>query len=294
MFAALSASLWILWQLHGCPDALFYLLGYLFAPVLVCMQAGQISILLLFGIMLFLYFVESRPWLAGVALFPLVLKPHLFLPFVVGLFLWVLSRRAYGILAGFFIAVGIGLALTFVVDPHAWLQYRQMMETQGALSQALPTLSHVLQRLVDRNALWLQFVPEAAACVWAVWYFRKQQEQWKWMDQGLLLLLVSSVCRPYGWFFDESVLLPAILTGVLVARQAGRSLWPIAILGTVALVEGFGHVQVTSWWYIWTAPAWLLWYLYATGKAQSRASSKSFPGFHEIVGAASGSESNSR
>ncbi|MDA8113870.1 MAG: glycosyltransferase family 87 protein [Acidithiobacillus sp.] len=270
LLAAISISMWILWQIQGSPNTLLFLLGFLFAPLIVCLQAGQISILLLFGIMLFLYFVESRSWLAGIALFPLTLKPHLFLPFAVALLLWVFSRRAYGLLAGFFSVLGVGLVLTFLVDPHAWAQYRHMMEMQGALSQPLPTLSQILQRSINRDALWLQFVPEVVACAWAVWYFRKHQSQWKWMDQGLLLLLVSSVCRPYGWFFDESVLLPAVLTGVLLARQTGRSLWPIAVAGAVALVEGFQRVPVTSMAYVWTAPAWLMWYLYASGRCKSR------------------------
>ena len=291
LLAALSVSMWILWQLHGCPDTLLFLLGFLFAPLIVCLQAGQISILLLLGITLFLYFVESRPWLAGVTLFPLTLKPHLFLPFAVGLLLWVVSRRAYGILAGFFAALGVGLALTFVVDPHAWLQYKQMIEMQGAMSQALPTLSQILQRFVAPRALWLQFLPEAAACGWTVWYFRKQQSRWNWMDQGLLLLLVSSVCRPYGWFFDESVLLPAVLTGVLLARKTGRSLWPIAIAGAAALVETLQRVPVTTLSYVWTAPAWLLWYLYASGRGKSRSLAKLFSHSQEFVKIGSGSDS---
>ena len=49
----------------------------------MCLQAGQISIVFLFGVVLFLLFYESRPWLAGAALVPCALKPHLFLPFAI-------------------------------------------------------------------------------------------------------------------------------------------------------------------------------------------------------------------
>ena len=84
------------------------------------------------------------------------------------------------------------------------------------------------------------------------------------MDHGLLLLLVSALCRPYGWIFDESVQLPAVLTGVIRAWQSRRSLWPIGIMGAVALFEAFQSVKITSKLYLWTTPAWLAWYLYAT------------------------------
>ncbi|MDE3148616.1 MAG: DUF2029 domain-containing protein [Acidobacteriota bacterium] len=276
-FAALSASIWLIWRLQGCQDTLLYLWGFLFPPAIVCLQAGQISILFLLGVVLFFYFAESRPWLAGVALFPLTLKPHLFLPFGVALILWVISRRAYGVLGGFAAASGAGLALTFLIAPHAWSQYAQMMGTQDVLNHFVPTLSGTLQHLVNRKATWLQFVPEAAACGWAVWYFRSRRDRWNWMDHGLVLLLVSSVCRPYGWFFDEAVLLPAVLAGVLQASQSGRSLWPIAVAGAAALLECFRMVPMSSLLYLWTTPAWLFWYLYATGNSKSNFVAESVP-----------------
>ena len=40
LLAALSVSMWILWQLHGRPDTLLFLLGFLFAP-LICLPAGR-------------------------------------------------------------------------------------------------------------------------------------------------------------------------------------------------------------------------------------------------------------
>ena len=264
MLAALSVSIWVLWTLHGRPDDLLYLFGFLFAPAIACLQSGQISILFLCAILAFLYFVESHPWLAGACLVPLTLKPHLFLPFAVALLIWMLSSRAYGVLAGFAIAMGVCLALTFCLDPRAWPQYLQMMRTQNLIGDFVPTLSESMQRLISPQTIWLRFVPDAAACIWAVWFFRTRQNRWNWMDQGMVLLLVSCLCAPYGFFFDESVLLPAVMTGIMRARPAGRSLWPIWIIGAAALAECLRMVRVTSLFYLWTAPAWLIWYLYAT------------------------------
>lgn len=268
LFASLCASIAILWSLHGSPNTLLYLFGFLFAPVLACLQCGQISILFLLCILAFLYFLDSRPWLAGALLVPLTLKPHLFLPFAVALMLWAGSRRSWRFLAGSAVALGVSLAVVFRLDPHAWAQYLQMMRTQGPMDDFVPTLSNALQRSLSPGAAWLRFVPDAAACIWAGWYFYTRRKSWRWMDQGWVVLLVSFVCAPYGFFFDESVLLPAVLTGLLRARQSGRSVWPIAIAATAALVECLRMVRVTSLYYLWTAPAWLLWYLYATRQHQ--------------------------
>lgn len=269
LFSSVSAALWILWKVHGSPDTLVYLFGFLFAPVLACLQCGQISILFLLSIVAFLYFHETRPWLAGTLLVPLALKPHLFLPFAIALLLWVLNRRAYGILAGFAIALGACLAIVYWLDPHAWPQYAQMMRTEKLIADYVPTLSDALQHLIHPQWVWLRFIPDAGACLWAVWYFRARRERWSWASQGMVVLLVSCLCAPYGFFFDESVLLPAVLTGVLEARKSKRFLWPIAIAAGAALIECAQLVKVTSLYYLWTIPVWLSWYLYATWDRRS-------------------------
>src|SRR5208337_3945894 len=96
---------------------------------------------LLFGVVLFLRFHESRPLLAGAALLFCTLKPHLFLPFAVALLLWIVSRRTYRILAGFSAALLGSCALSFCFDAHAWSQYSKMMRAGGALNEAVPVLS---------------------------------------------------------------------------------------------------------------------------------------------------------
>lgn len=264
LLASLSGSLWILWLLHGKPDTLLYLFGFLFAPAIACLQCGQISIFLLLSIMASLYFLESRPWLAGMLLVPLTVKPHLFLPFAVALVLWVLYRRAFGVPAGFFVGLSACLALTFYLDQHAWAQYFGLLKQFHLLVYPVPTLSGTLQRLISVRMSWLRFLPDAAASLWAIWYFRSRRDHWNWAEQGMVALLVSILCAPYAFFYDECILLPAVLSGVILAKESGRSLWPIAILCTAALIEVFRSVPVTSLSYLWTTPAWLLWYLYAT------------------------------
>jgi len=201
------------------------------------------------------------------------LKPHLFLPVAIALILWVASRKAYRILAWFLATLGVSCALTLCLDAHVWSEYSQTMRTAGIMDQFVPTLSVVFRFLLDRNAGWLQFLPSAAACVWALWYFWTRRKRWSWTDQGLLLLLVSSVCTPYAWFTDESVLLPAVLYGIFKAKESRRSLLPIALITGIALCEVLKEVQITSPYYLWTTPAWLAWYLYATWSKDSEAKS---------------------
>jgi hypothetical protein len=90
------------------------------------------------------------------------------------------------------------------------------------------------------------------------------------MHQGLLLLLVSVMCSPYAWFTDEAMLLPAVLTGVYRAEASGRSLLPFGLFAGAAMMEVFAETSIASPYYVWTVPAWIVWYLYATGDSGDR------------------------
>jgi hypothetical protein len=270
LLALLSVSIWILWIINGRPDNRLHLLGYVFAPAVACLMAGQFGIFLLTGVVFFLYLHQSRPFFAGAALLLCALKPHLFLPFAVALLLWVVYRRAYRALAGFTAALLASCALSFGFDAHAWSQYSHMMHAGGALTEAVPVLSVTFRFLIDRNAVWLQFLPEAAACAWALWYFWTRRSRWSWIDQGLVLLLVSAVCTPFGWVTDEAMLLPAVLAGVYRAAGSGRSLLPLGLAAGAAMVEVFAGIPITSRFYLWTTPAWLACYLYATWNRGAR------------------------
>lgn len=264
LLSCLSASIWLLWLLNGRPDNRFHLMGYAFAPALACLMAGQVGIFILLGLVLFLYFQQSRPSLAGAALLLCTIKPHLFLPFAIVLLLWVAKRKCYRIIAGFSAALFGSCALSLWFDIHAWSQYSQMMHVGGALNEPVPVLSVAFRFLIDCKAVWLQFLPEAIACVWAIWFFWRHRNHWSWMDQGMLLLLVSAMCTPFGWFTDESMLLPAILSGLYRAVDSRRSLLPLGLIAGAALIEVLVPVKITSPFYLWTTPAWLASYLYAT------------------------------
>jgi len=264
----LGITTWILWVLHGRPRSSFHLAGFAFAPALACLMAGQLGIFFLLGVVLFLYLHDSVPWAAGAALGVCAMKPHLFLPVSLALLLWVVSRKAYRLIAGFAAFILVNIATTLAFDRHILAQYWQMTRNAGMQNVFNPSISVALRRIVPGHPVWLQFLLEAVACIWAVWYFQARRRDWNWSQHGMLLLLVSVACAPYAWFTDEAVLLPAVLAGIYRAVELRRSLLPIALVGGVALIEVEAFVPITSWYLAWTAPAWLAWYLYATSRKQ--------------------------
>lgn len=268
-------SLRAIWIALERPQGHLYWLGVCFAPVLTCLMAGQIGILLLLSIALFLQFHRTRPFLAGAFLVPCSWKPHLFVPFGIAMLLWIVGRRQYRILAGFFAALLAFATLASWLDIHAWSQWLQWMRTFDAVNLFQPDLSKMFRLLIRPEAIWLQFVPEMICSAWAAWYFWTRKTTWDWMQQGLLLLIVSVGCAPYAWFTDESILLVALLAGAYRAHASGRTLLPCALILAVAVTELFKGNWIGTTYYLWTIPAYLLWYIYA-----SRQSSESAPVTH--------------
>lgn len=267
IISCLSVALWLLWRLNGKPDSRIHLFGYAFAPAIVCLISGQLSIFLLLGVVLFLSLYKKRPALAGAALLPCMLKPHLFLVFALVLIIWIVSRRVWRVLFGFIAALAVSCAVPLYFDAHVWQQYFSMITSTRIMQVFIPTFGMALRFLVDRNAVGLQFVPAVLGCAWGVWYFRAHRDDWDWMRHGLLLLLVSDVCAPYGYFTDECIVLPFILAGLYHSNKLTQAIVVLAVIDVAALVEVFSDVNIISPWYLWSVPAWFTWYWWSTRKA---------------------------
>ncbi len=269
LIVSMGASIWLIWRMHGCPTTSYHLMAIGFAPALACLMAGQFGILLLLGVVSFVAFERTRPAVSGIALSLCALKPHLFVPLVIPLVLWIVIGRRYRVAVGFLAAIGTALAIALLLDAHALAQYVAFMRGGEATVERIPALSVMLRFAISPHSTWIQFVPIALASAWSAWYFWTRRHWWDWNNQGLLILLVAAVCTPYGFFTDECILLPAVLAGVYRAEARGRSLIPIAIFAAAALFELLSGVEIKTPYFLWTTPAWLAWYLYATHGKQA-------------------------
>jgi hypothetical protein len=267
MLALLFASVRTLWKFFGAAGNGLDWLGYCFPPALFCVILGQTSILLLFGLVLFLRLHKTWPFAAGAALWLCTIKPHLFLPFALVLLVWIFVSRSYRILAGAVAAFAAGAVVTVCIDPHAWGQYLYYMRTSVITREFTPCLGDVLRDWIHPSAEWLAFVPCMLGCVWALAYFWPRRRSWDWFENGSLLVLVSIFVAPFGWIFDQSLAIPAILFAV--SRHPSR-----LVLSVLALIYIAIELQIVSRFglhsaaYLWPAPAWIVWYLFAHASAR--------------------------
>jgi hypothetical protein len=256
--------------MYGRPGNRRYLLGLSFAPALICLIYGQTSLFALLGLVLFLSLHRTRPFLAGMSLWLCALKPHLFLPFGVVLLAWIIVSSSYKLLAGAAVAIASSCAITFCLDTQAWTQYSLMVRTSGIERDYIPCLSFLLRHWLSPHSMWLEYLPAALGCAWALAYFWTRRHNWDWMKHGSLLMLVSILAAPYAWVYDQSLLIPALLQGTFLTRF--RS-FLIALASLSALVEIVLFYSIWKplamyYWTYWTAPAWLAWYLLADYSAK--------------------------
>ncbi|MGB7190210.1 MAG: glycosyltransferase family 87 protein [Acidobacteriaceae bacterium] len=239
-------------------------LGCCFAPALACIEIGQTALIVLLGLTLFLRFHHSRPFWAGAALSLCAMKPHLLLPFGVVLLVWVVVSRKWTILAGAVATTAIESGIPMLFDRAVWPHYLAAMRTESIMDEFVPTLGTGLRFLVDRKAMWLQFVPAALGCAWALWYFWRNRAKWDWRTHGSLLTLVSLMVAPYSWLTDSAIAIPAILFALLgpVPPRRGSLTLLLALMCAAAAA-----MLTTSVFYskpnLLAGIAWLAWYLYA-------------------------------
>ena len=142
------------------------------------------------------------------------------------------------------------------------------MRTSVVTHEFTPCLGDLLARSIHPAAEWLAFVPAILGCLWALAYFWPRRHTWDWLEQGSLLVLVSLLVAPFGWIFDQSLAIPAVLFAV--SRSPSR-IWMFALALIYLLIEfqiGF-HVELHSRAFLWIAPAWIVWYLFARASARN-------------------------
>jgi hypothetical protein len=262
LLVCMMVSEWLIWLVHGRPGNRIHWLALSFAPALICFFMGQTALFALLGLVLFLWLHRTHPFMAGLALWLCALKPHLFLPFGVVLLAWVIVSRSYKILAGVAVALTASCGAVWLMDPSAWRDYSNMMSAPGIAKEFIPCLSVAMRLWLSPQSVWLQYLPAALACAWALAYFWRRRAAWDWMKDGSVLMLVSLIAAPYCWLYDQAVALPAVLQGAYSTRS--RALLTALALVNIPIMAALMYgIKVTAAFYLWIAPAWLAWYLLA-------------------------------
>ena len=272
LFASLIVSMRIAWRLYGSgpsPPDIFHVCGYLFAPVAACLVAGQVGMILLLGISLFLLLERNHPFFAGMALLLPMEKPHLFMLIWLVLAICVLRDKRWALVGGAATAFLVANCIGLIFDPAIYSHYREMLHQQAIQNEFIPSLSGVIRALFFRRFFRVQFVPLGLGLIWSVWFYWKRRNRWSWPQYGPPLLIACILTTPYSWMTDEVVILPAILQGLIWLRGARRGwgsrlvILVFVLLDLLLLLMLGARIPLTHASYFWSSLLWCGWYLYA-------------------------------
>jgi len=271
-------ALTVTWQLtNPSPNdrgiLIVILVGYLFLPTIVLLIFGQVSSLVLIGIVLWLWCIQkNRDWLAGAALFLTTIKPHLSYFFLSLVLLWVIQNRRWKILGGMAVAGSLSLSIFFIVIPTWLTDYFHLLQVLGEqVYQTIftSTLGSLMYAWTGSNlfkfsaVILLIFIPPLLRIV----------KRDGWLVPTNFALLSGIPLSPYGFLFDQVLLLPAIVQMIAWIRAKeihGTGAYFLA--GSIIMVD-IGLLWMMSldrykyyYWFVWAPIALLIIYFIAWKK----------------------------
>jgi hypothetical protein len=264
----LSAQmLWRIYSGNSKQRWLPILMVFVFAPTISVLEKGQITPLVLVGITGFLYFSSYRrnDWLAGIFLALASIKPQMIVLFWIVLLFWIIQQRRWLILISTAITVLSLVLLAMIFNPHIIQQYIGMLQTYHVSDWAVPTIGSYLRFFwFGIQRFWLQFLPVVIGVVWLIYYWYRHHKDWNWLNELPIILLISMVVSPYSWTYDLVILIPAmVLATIWIATDWKRwtTLLLVVIFFAISVLDMVLHMKLDEFWFIWVAPALLIWFL---------------------------------
>jgi hypothetical protein len=209
----------------------------LFPPFYNCLRFGQTSIAITVVFLLFAICLKyKRDFWAGSAISVLSVKPHLI--YLVGVLLlwWAVKEHRWKLLAGILAGVSLFVCASLLFQGQMFFQWlnchlhpESIKDIVGVVRTSdwvTPTLGGTIRAIgIGATA---SMPMERIICVVSLipifWWLVRCQPDIRWSHHLPLFLLLSLLLGPYGWFYDNSMLIiiVALLTSSSV-RNVERS-----------------------------------------------------------------------
>ena len=240
------------------------ILPFIFGPTFVLLMLGQLTVLVLLGIVLFCYFVRNRrEWLAGASLLLVLGKPHVALLFLITVFLWIAYTKRWAILVAGSLTLSFASLAALLINHHIFRQFHERSLLVVHETESYPNLGGILYSISGVHLLAL--LPQIAGVVWVFFYWKSHRANWEWLRDGMLVLLVSVTCSYYSYPYDQILGLPALISAFATGKRRGflvpfvlSDLGYAIYISNAAGLFGFGYMFL--WW---TGLGWLAAYLLA-------------------------------
>jgi hypothetical protein len=230
---------------------LLLLPSVLFLPVWEAINWGQLSVLLLFSVSLFLYGMDKKKdSLAAVALVLMTVKPQLFLVLGIALVWTTVSEKRLGPVLRASCLFAALVLLTLIISPDsisAWLAASSggssLQPTRGVYDWKPATLTTWLRILIpglSEKIIWL--LPTMVGSG-SLAYLLTKKTTILWARHMPLILALSLLAAPYAWLYDQSLFLVSQMAIWLSFLNYRNSKTLILVVALLALQIAYGIMK---------------------------------------------------
>jgi len=265
------SGFWI-WRLYAGPENkrwIVFLCILTLAPSYFSLMEGQITFLILIGLVGFLYFVGERKWfLAGMLLSILTIKFQLVYLIWVVILLWIVHQKRWKVLLGLIFSTALLMTISFIFQPSIFSDYLALMLNDAPAQCGYASISAFFCAISREGTRWLRYLPPLIGTIWVGIYYVNNKESWIWKDNISLILIVSLMTAPLTWMHDQLLfLIPVIEIAILMIGYGHdrRENWLIVfylIMNIVAFIM-IPSGRTRQHYFLWMPVVFLILYLYS-------------------------------
>ncbi len=200
----------LIWRYFGGPTGsgltLAWITSVSFFPFLLCWGVGQTSCLILLGVVLFLWSEKlESSWLGAAGLILVSTKPQNAYLFCLLVAVLVVRERNWKLPAASAVLLGVATGTLTLLRPPWVADYLRALE-RPPLYWATPTVGGILREYFSIQSSAVQYLPPLVTAFVALLLISRGSKV-VWRSNISLVLLVSSLTSPFGWSYDQVLLL---------------------------------------------------------------------------------------
>jgi hypothetical protein len=203
----------ISWQMcrrtHNSREILVvFIAGYLFGETISYLAIGQITALVLLGMVLSIWWFDHQlDLLAGAILLLTVIKPQISYFFLILVLIWIIKHRRWKVIEGFVIAALTSMIIFWIIDPSWVKDYITLMNGLPFSSNFTSTIGSFFASIFHIKIFYFS----AIILILLIKPILGILESDGWLTTLNLALIISLPLSPYGFSFDQIVILPSIV-----------------------------------------------------------------------------------
>lgn len=249
LYFVFQSAMWI-WRMinPGEPVPSRYVWTFfLFYPLTLCLFWGQTSLFIVYALVGFVWSVKKRREVrAGLYLFLMTIKPHLLYLLIPVFMLWMIRKKKFKVLAGFFAASFLGVMIPILLNPGILSQWIEILRCAKPFFPSTFT-GFVRQTVWDFTAADIPWIQTSFSWIvlflTTLWVLRKREGIN--LGECFILLCLSLFSAPYGWTHDQALLLPVqgVMTALVFRRGAERHFRTMTIR-LIVMLQGALCLQI--------------------------------------------------